>query len=142
MKKLFVIPVIALFLVLTVAMVSASAVVVAGTIYNSDYSDIVEGASVNVTCNDSSLPYTSLSDGTYSVKFIGGSCNVGNDVTVSATKGDLHGEKTGVVWNGSNFDIPVDLSVVNVPLVPEFGLFIGALTIMSAVGVFFLVRKD
>jgi hypothetical protein len=34
-----------------------------------------------------------------------------------------------------------DLAIVNVPLVPEFGLIIGMTTILGALGIFFAVRK-
>jgi hypothetical protein len=37
--------------------------------------------------------------------------------------------------------LDLNLGVVNVPLVPEFGATVGVLTILGALGVFFVVRR-
>ena len=41
-------------------------------------------------------------------------------------------------FNGKNDNYRVDL---NAPVIPEFGFYAGALTLLGAVGVFFLVRR-
>ena len=130
----------------TMTAVSAVAVakttIVAGKIYNADFTDVISGADVDVTCNGTTLSEVSESDGTYAVPFATDVCPIGSEVTVEAEKGDLYGEKTGTVLDGAIFDIPTkDIAVVNVPLVPEFGLVIGALTALSAIGIFFFVRR-
>jgi hypothetical protein len=140
MKRTFLAILVAIFVLSTFSVVSAKTLV-AGKIYNSDFSSTIADASVNVTCNNTLMQTTSKSDGTYSVAFNLSECNIGNVATVAAVKGDLHGEKTGTVFDGEVFDIPCDLAVVNVPLVPEFGLVIGGLTLLSAIAVFFVVRK-
>ena len=50
------------------------------------------------------------------------------------------GEVKNTIFNG--FFINVDLAIVNVPLVPEFGVVVGMLTIFGAMGIFLFVRKN
>jgi hypothetical protein len=114
---------------------------IAGKIYNSDYTATVSGATVNVTCNNILKSTTSLGDGVYSVTYSGQDCNEGDLLSVHAIKAGV-GENT---INGSIHDnyplVNLNLGVVNVPLVPEFGTAIGVLTILGALGVFFVVRR-
>ncbi len=120
--------------------------IIAGKIYNSDYTATIAGANVTVTCEDSDFygvnveNTVSLSDGAYSVVFYQEYCNYGDTLTVSATYGDLYGSQSGVIHDNA---LPGDwdLAVVNVPLVPEFGLIAGLTTILGALGIFFFVRK-
>ncbi len=121
------------------AMAEPEQTLIAGKIYNVDFSDVIEGASVTVTCDDNIRTTTSLNDGDYSVTYDESSCNEGSSLTVSAVKGDLYGSDTGIIHD----DVlgTWDLAIVNVPLVPEFGVIIGALTILGAVGIFFVIRK-
>jgi hypothetical protein len=35
----------------------------------------------------------------------------------------------------------LDVGIVNVPMVPEFGLVVGLTTMLGALGVFFVVRR-
>ncbi len=121
--------------------------VIAGKIYNADYSDTIGAADVTITCvhgEDTNVQITtSLSDGSYGVYYNENgenACDSGDALTVSAVKGDLYGSKTGVVHENALPD-NWDLAVVNVPLVPEFGIAIGAITLLSAVGIFFFVRR-
>jgi hypothetical protein len=124
------------------AMASATPIVntiVTGVIYNNPtFTNTVSGANVTVNCNGHIKNTLSLNDGSYEVLYSNSLCNVNDSLSVSAVKGDLYGSKTGEVhsitqtWN---------FAVVNVPLVPEFGLIAGSLTILSAVGIFFFVRK-
>ncbi len=130
------------FITMTTITAVSAKTIVAGKIYNSDYTDIISGADVDVTCNDTTLSEVSETDGTYAVSFESEDCPIGSEVTVEATKGDLYGEKTGTVLDGEIFDISTkDLAVVNVPLIPEFGIVIGVLTAISAIGIFFFVRR-
>ena len=140
MNKVITSIILGMFLVLAVtASVSADTTFIAGKIYNADYSDVISGADVTVTCNGEIIETTSLSDGAYSVTYFGTSCVEGADLTVSGVKGDLYGSKTGEIHSVESTNW--DFSVVNVPLVPEFGLIAGMVTILGAVGMFFFVRK-
>jgi len=84
------------FIILSISLTSAQTLV-AGKIYNSDYSGNIGEASVIVTCNFNTLNTNSLNDGTYAVRFDVGLCNVDNDVKVTATKDNLAGEGNGVI---------------------------------------------
>ena len=148
MKKLFAITFLALLVISMIGVVSATTTI-AGKIYTADYSDTVADATVEVTCNGNLIEATSQSDGSYGVSYdeidVGsGSCDVGDSLSVYAFKEGIgENTKTGEINDKAQFEsLDVNLGIVNIPLVPEFGFFIGALTIMSAVGVFFLVRRE
>ncbi|KHO53795.1 MAG: hypothetical protein QT05_C0001G0017 [archaeon GW2011_AR13] len=133
---------IVLMLVFSVGVISAKTLI-AGKIYNADFTDTISGADVMVNCNGNIQTTESLSDGAYSVTFNEtgtNACNNGDTLTVSATKGNLYGSETGIIHDNAFGDW--DLAIVNVPLVPEFSLIIGSLTILSAVGIFFFVRRE
>ena len=132
----------ALFLISMIGVVSAKTLI-AGKIYNADYSDTISGADVLVTCDGTPHSLvTSSSDGTYSVTYDDEEqCGYGDTLNVYAEKDGLSGYKEGTIHENA-FDTDWDLAIVNVPLVPEFGFFIGGLTIVSAIAVFFFVRKQ
>jgi hypothetical protein len=117
---------------------------IAGKIYNADYTATIDGANVVVSCTNGEVVNvqntTSLSDGAYAVQFVESACDNGDDLTVYAEKGSLTGMQSGIVHDNVIGDW--DLAVVNVPLVPEFGVVIGILTMISAVGIFFVVRRE
>jgi hypothetical protein len=147
MKKVLGVVVLLLTLVTAIGAVSAETLI-AGKIYNADYSDTIAEADVKVTCyhDEGSTPVSptiretdSLSDGAYSVTFNSTECDEDDELIVEAKKGDLSGVKTGTIHN--NAFGTWDLAIVNVPLVPEFGLVVGSLTVVSAVAVFFLIRR-
>jgi hypothetical protein len=149
MKKLMVMFV-ALTLLMSFGMVSAKTLV-AGKIYNADFTDVVVGADVTITCENSSLGtfvtynVTSSSEGSYAVEFYEGGggtelCNDGDTLTVDANKDGMFGSESGVILN--DFLYSWDVAIVNVPLVPEFGVIVGMLTVLSAVGIFFVVRRE
>ena len=125
---------------------SADTAAVAGKIYNSDYSATIPGASVNVTCNGTTHTTTSLADGSYAVTFDSNNfepCAVGSTVQVGASKDGMSGQSSGIVNDGSNIflDCNIDFAVVNVALIPEFGILIGTITIMGALVAFFVIRR-
>ena len=111
---------------------------VEGTIYDSS-DNTVSDANVTVTWVDGGITHNvyAVSNGSgYYYADLG--CNTPNFyVTVSAVKGSLYGSASGDLENNGDFSF----AIINVPLVPEFGLVIGGLTILSAVGIFFFVRK-
>ena len=132
-----------LFVISMVSIVSAKTLV-AGKIYNEDYSKVIGGAEVTVTCDPSSVITTnpviiSEADGTYAVEFYENpmECTDGDMVTVYAEKDEMSGTETGEV---KDLGLTVDLAIINVTI-PEFGLIIGALTLLCAVGIFAFVRR-
>lgn len=119
---------------------------IGGTIYQKDLgidAGSIVDAEVTVTCNGYEKSTISLDDGEYAVVFPQSQCTFGDNVTVSATTQELSGEEDGEVtinvveWGCFRLDV----GIVNVPMTPEFGVFIGALTIFSAVGIFAFVRR-
>jgi hypothetical protein len=112
---------------------------ITGVISTSDYKTPIAGADITVNCNEASKTTNSKADGTYFVLFDQEECDEEDTATVIAEKDGLTGSNSGVVHDGIlGF---LDVAVVNVPLVPEFGLIAGAMTILGAVGVFFVVRR-
>lgn len=119
-------------------------VVVAGKIYQDNFASTVAGAIVNVTCADTTLQTTSLGDGAYVVKFDSWDCNIADaPVSVDATSGSMTGHSEGQIHDGAllGLDCGLDFAVVNVNLIPEFSLLVGTLTVISAIAVFFVIRR-
>lgn len=79
--------------IISLSVVSAQTLI-AGKVYNSDYSNTIDGADISVTCNSYSLDTNTLEDGTYAVRFEETQCNEGDSVSVSASKSGFQ-EKTG-----------------------------------------------
>ncbi len=142
----------AVMFVFSLSLVSATTLI-AGTVYHAgDITNTIEGADVVVSCAHNTAQgivtniqnTTSLSDGSYTVTFSEGSisgCDDGDVVIVYATtesepkvvEDDIFGPGSGINW---------DFAMAHVPMVPEFGFFVGMLTILSATVVFFVVRKE
>jgi hypothetical protein len=141
-----------------------------GTIYQGNLKDVVSGANVQVTCTQvivtkqcklvgtgknkklQCTPITTTKDhtentvsnskGNYSVSFSQAECSLGDKVTVIATAKNLMGTAAGSITNKDYLGcLNMDLGIVNVPMVPEFGYLAGSLTILGSVGIFFVVRK-
>ena len=130
--------------------------VISGKVFNST-NKTVANATVMVTCQHNGTNSTQTTTtlwngpfkGTFLVKFSDSICESKDKVFVTASSGNFVGTTSGTVKDlfGSEgkhhrfFD--VDLAVVKVYLnmVPEFGLLAGALTMVSAVGIFFVVRR-
>jgi len=155
MKKALMLSVlVSLFLIASMAMVSATTAecgdqqgpktLIAGKIYDSanfETADPVADATVHVTCKTIEKDATSKTDGTYSVTFC-------PDDGCIQTTASAYAEKGGVTSNTQDAQIQdyttafdLYLGVINIALIPEFGFFIGGLTLLSAIGVFFLVRR-
>ena len=143
MNKTFSLMILSLMVISMLGVVSATCVgntVVGGTIYENAVTNPISGASVIVTCNGNTQTDTSQSNGAYSVLFSCSQCGEGNTVTVSATDGSLTGTNTGSI-NMNYPSLSLNVGIVNVPMVPEFGLIAGLTTVLGALGVFFVVRK-
>ena len=120
---------------------------------NESYSlGMFEGAEVIVTCfhnNESSILQTQVTEyDDYCVFFekIGdNSCNDNDLVLVNVKHSSLYGYGRGYVQTQEDNDngetIFIDVAIIDVPLVPEFGLIIGGLTLISAIGIFFFFRR-
>jgi hypothetical protein len=154
MNKTFGFLTLALLMVLSVGMVSAATTdtLVGGTIYKGttyDGSNGIVGADVTVVCHhiggDQTQTTASISGGAYSVNFDntpGKLCSYGDSVTVSASWSGITGTKNGTV--NMQYPLPsvtLNVGIVNIPMVPEFGIIAGGLTILSAMVVFFVIRR-
>jgi hypothetical protein len=109
-------------------------------------SNPVDGAAVDVTCNGHVQSTTSAADGSYSVQYPASECSDGDSVSVSASKDSLNGNSDTVTWSTSDTQIGclrliVNVACADVPLIPEFTVVLGTLTAISAVAVFFVVRR-
>lgn len=147
-----------LLLAVSMALTSVSAIVceqdcdelttVGGTIYHETIDNPVEGADVEVTCDGETKTTTSDVNGSYSVVFEDDECELGDTVTVHAEKDALTGDNVGSIDMTYHYDLgcfcclDLNVGIVNVPLIPEFGLVIGTLTAISAIGIFFFVRRN
>ena len=147
MKKTMMLAVLGLLMVSMMGVASAKTLI-AGKIYDYNYQNTIPEAYVTVTCNGNVAPtIQSESDGSYAVTYNetgSSSCNDGDNLAVYAEKGSLSGIESGVI-NEDVFEggsITWNLAIVNVPIVPEFGLIIGLVTVLSAVGIFFFVRRE
>ena len=156
MKKAFTSMIFGLALILMIGAVSATTIcsgentIVDGTVYvaGTDPLQGVSGASVNVTCYHgsyvNSLITTSDVDGHYSVLFSCSSeCDYGDNLIVTAKKEGVTGTAAGEIDTFYNLpcNVILNLGVVDIPLVPEFGAIVGVLTVLGAVSVFFVVRR-
>ena len=124
--------------------VNTFSTIIAGKIYDSpnfETANGVSGAVVSVTCNSVTHNTTSLSDGTYSVTFAPGENCFNITASAFATKNNIASpvQKANIQDYTSQFNLY--LGIINIALVPEFSLGIGTLTVLSALGVFFFVRK-
>lgn len=146
MNKIVLGVVVALVMVMSVGAAS-SQVLVAGKIYSADFSNVVSGAMVNVTCMDVAMGNTTLNtmsieDGSYAATFNPGQCALNDGLSVHAFKEGV-GENT--VTGTVNIDmhpmLDLGIGVVNVPLVPEFGVIAAGITVLGAVAIFFFVRR-
>ncbi len=148
MKKLFGIMLVVMFM-FSLSLVSATAIVT-GVVYSGEITNPVGGADVLVACNHYGImsyrnTTSNTTTGWYGVSFPEkgtGACNNGDEVIVYATTTDgLYGESKPVIVI-DNMIGKLDVAIANVPMVPEFGFFVGMLTILSATVVFFVVRKE
>jgi hypothetical protein len=123
---------------------------VKGKVTYADTDDEVGKALVTVTCFHEGTEYTKTTwtvkygalKGTYFVIFPQTQCADGDEVKVVASKNGLTGENDGEVidWITQKC-LDIDIAIIDVPLVPEFGTSILILTALGAVTIFFVVRR-
>jgi hypothetical protein len=97
----------------------------------------VKGAHVTVVCDNNARSTKTNNAGQYNVTFPKGDCNVGDTVTVVASKGGKGGVSSGKVTTGT---VKLNVAIVNVAL-PELGLVTGAGAALTAGAGFLVVRR-
>ena len=126
---------------LAVNMVRAD-VNVEGSVYLSDGVTPVEGVDVQVICDHngtSTSSFTStLSDGSYTVLFLGGDCAVGDLADVTVEFGGQSGHNAGVVCQEG---CPVPVVLVDVS-VPEMTLVGAMIVVLAGVLIIAYRRKN
>jgi hypothetical protein len=151
MKQIYMLLTLALVVLTSMSAVSALTIVT-GTVYGDEARTIlVDGATVNAVCNNATSDTTiSESSGQYTVTFAGNVCPNASTVLVTATKDGLTGSDTGTVGHigqpcvcatGAQCSCGIDIAFACPVLIPEFGLVIGSLTALSAIALFFFVRR-
>ncbi len=136
MKKILSLMILGLFVISSLSLVSASTMI-AGKIYDGD-GNLISGADVEVTCDSNVQETTSNSEGDYAVTYSEFDCNSGDSLSVYAEKEDMSGSKTGTIIDNVVDDW--DVAIVNV-IIPEFGLYMGVITAIAGLGIFFLIRR-
>jgi hypothetical protein len=118
--------------------------VIGGTIYKENVTNGIVGASVEVICSHDGKDYTetttSISKGQYSVTFPCDECDYTDGVVVNAEKDSLSGTNDGsvsMIYPG----LSLNVGIVNVDLIPEFGLIAASVALIGALGIFLYRRK-
>jgi len=141
MKKAYMFSILMAVLVVSALSIVSASTLIAGTTYNGDFTATIQGADVLVNCDGNERNATSQTNGEYAVTYIDeDDCGFGSNLTIEATKGSLYGFVEGDIHEDA-YDT-WDIAVTNIPMVPEFGFFVGVLTIMGALGVFFVIRRQ
>jgi hypothetical protein len=151
MKQIYMLLILAAFVLTSLSAVSALTIVT-GTVYKDyEHTIVVDNATVSGVCNNVTSDSTlSESTGQYTITFPGNACGNASEVVVTATKGSLSGQDTGIVGHigqpcqcaaGQECSCGIDIAFACPVLIPEFGLIVGTLTIASAIAVFFVVRR-
>jgi hypothetical protein len=128
--------------------INSPSTVVEGKVYYAMDGSPASGARLTIVCEDnnnirrdSSREIECEEDGTYYAAFNSRfECDRRDFVTVTAEKDDLVGMNSKRVMSYSAKPIDIALGS-SAPVVPEFGVIAGLITILGAVGVFFVVRK-
>jgi ABC-type molybdate transport system substrate-binding protein len=110
--------------------------VITGKVFYADNNQPVDGAKVIVKCGLARTETKTAEDGTYYFNLLKRQCEKNHSVTVNANKNGITGAATKLA-NGEE----IDLFIGTTPVVPEFGAFAGVVTVLGAVGTFFVIRK-
>ncbi len=127
-----------------VASIGGKKTIVTGKVYYGSPENPVVNADVLIKCKHNGITTRKKaqtdSKGEYFQIYLQEECSKGDKVYVKATSPNgISGENIGEI--GDTESKRIDIGIIDVPLVPEFGVLIGGLTILGALGVFFLVRK-
>ncbi|MDD5149108.1 MAG: hypothetical protein PHC28_01325 [Flavobacterium sp.] len=150
MKKILLLAILSILFISEFSFVSAlhfenKVEVISGTIYqNNNFLDVVVGANVSVTCRNMTLNTLSKSNGKYSVNFSNKDCGCDDEVLVFASKDGIIGSAIGYQINLCDWvDVPevkVDVEIFSAPLIPEFGLIAGFVTLLCSIIIFLVLR--
>lgn len=135
---------------------SLNTTIISGKIYNSTNKTLAN-ATVTITCDHNGTNYTQTTQtlwngpfkGTFLVKFPDSQCDTKDKVFITAVKDNFVGSASSTVKDLFGSDhrhhrfCDIDFATVRVYLnmIPEFGFTAGALTLVSALGIFFVVRR-
>ena len=115
---------------------------VAGSVRDQDHK-LVKGAQVTVVCahggQSNTKSTTTNNFGLYEVSYTYTQCDEKDHVTVTASKNGQTGTNYGIV---RELKCIMDIALINIILVPEFGLLTGALAMLGSVGAFLKFRKS
>ena len=131
---------VAIVMPLSASAATAGTSYIAGTVTKNG--NPVVGATVTVTCNGHSRtsPPTTVA-GDYFVQFGSNDCPAGDVAHVTATKGSTSGSNSGTVNNLTSEPTTINLAIVDVSIVPEFGALAGGGAALLAGGAFMIVRR-
>jgi ribosomal protein S17 len=114
---------------------------ISGKVKDQDHKKVV-GAQVTTVCTHDSQNYnkttTTNGQGKYEVIYPSNQCDDGDSVTVTATKDGATGTDTGIVRERRCLR---DIAIINIILVPEFGLITGAFAALTSAGAFWVMKK-
>jgi hypothetical protein len=110
--------------------------VITGKVYYAENNLPVDGAKVTIKCGLARTGTRTAEDGTYYFNLLKKQCGKNHSVTVNANKNGITGAVTEFA-NGEEIDVPIG----STPVVPEFGVTAGIVTVLGAVGTFFVIRK-
>ena len=112
--------------------------IIMGTVYDANTYANIANANVKIICNGYNQTTVSGVDGSYDVAYPAGQCPIGTVFSVEAEDSGRYGYASATVYAREN---DLNLGIAYVAIVPEFGFFMGMLTLLSAVGIFFIVRR-
>jgi hypothetical protein len=114
--------------------------VITGSVKNQQ-NHFVNGAAVTIVCihnGASNTKTTTTHNGFYSVSYRYDKCDETDQVTVTATKDGQTGINTGTV---KELRCLMDIAIINIIMVPEFGLISGALAVAGSVGGYLKLKR-
>ena len=115
--------------------------IVQGLISGPD-NNALSGADIVVDCNGDIKNTTSDGVGFYSVQYTNEGCEQGDTATVTATKDGQTGIASGTLQDAGTIGfLKLDLAVVHVPVVPEFGLITGGLALLTSAGSYIAYKR-
>lgn len=81
---------------------SSANTLIGGKIYNSDFTEVISGADVNVQCGSQTLDTESTGDGAYAVIFDSEDCPLGSEAHVTSSKGSLTDKASSDIYESED----------------------------------------